>query len=321
MNANIKIQNLNVHFKTKLGNVKAVDNVSLELEKGKVIGLIGETGSGKSVLGLSILRLLADNAVVSGNILYKDIDLLSLDKTAMVGLRGKEIALVPQNPGTSLNPIMRVGKQVAEGIILHKKAKKKEAIDKALALMNKFMMDDNILRAYPFELSGGMKQRVLAAIGISCNPIWLIADEPTKGLDAIVRSQVYETFSKIKERNDTGILLITHDLILAKRLCDKIAVMYAGDVLEIGLSKGILENPQHPYTKGLVNSQPHKHLKPMQGSSPSLIDLPKGCKFHPRCEYAMEKCYLQKPLLYKTAMGSEARCFLFDKIGKGNEGI
>jgi peptide/nickel transport system ATP-binding protein len=321
MNENIKIENLKVHFKTKLGNVRAVDDVSLELEKGKVIGLIGETGSGKSVLGLSILRLLADNAVVSGKIIYKETDLLALDIRKMVGLRGKEIALVPQNPGTALNPIMRVGKQVGECIILHEKASKKQALGRVLNLMKKFMLDTSVLGTYPFELSGGMKQRVLATMGISCNPIWLIADEPTKGLDAIVRGQVYETFNKIKCKNDMGMLLITHDLVLAKKLCHRIAVMYAGDILEIGSSKEILENPQHPYTKGLVDSQPHRNLSPMIGSSPSLIDPPKGCKFHPRCEYAMGRCYLKKPLLYNTTMGSKARCFLFDKAGEGNKGI
>lgn len=321
MKENIKIQNLNIYFKTKAGNVKAVDNVSLQLEKGKIIGLIGETGSGKSVLGLSILRLLANNAVVSGSIIYKDIDILNLNKTDIVGIRGKEIALVPQNPGTALNPIIKVGKQIAEPITLHEKVTRKEANTKVLTIIKRFMMNNNISKDFPFELSGGMKQRVLAAIGISCNPTWLIADEPTKGLDAIVRNQVYETFSKIRERNDTGILLITHDLILAKKLCDKIAVMYAGEILEFGLSKEVLENPKHPYTKGLVNSQPHKNLKPMKGLSPSLINLPKGCKFHPRCEYAMKKCSLEKPLLYKTPMETEARCFLFDKIRKCDKDI
>ncbi|SKC81449.1 ABC transporter ATP-binding protein [Maledivibacter halophilus] len=316
MKENIKIESLNIYFKTKAGNVKAVDNVSLELEKGKVIGLIGETGSGKSVLGLSILRLLAGNAVVSGSIIYKDIDILNLNKTNIVGIRGKEIALVPQNPGTALNPIIKVGKQIAEGIILHEKAKRKEAKTKTLAIIKRLMMDSSISKAYPFELSGGMKQRVLAAIGISSDPTWLIADEPTKGLDAIVRNQVYKTFNKIKKRKDTGILLITHDLILAEKLCDKIAVMYAGDILEFGLSKEVLENPKHPYTKGLVNSQPHMNLKPMKGLSPSLINLPKGCKFHPRCGYAMKKCFLEKPLLYKTPSGSKVRCFLFDKTRK-----
>lgn len=321
MNGNIKIKNLNVHFMTKLGNVKAVDNVSLELEKGKVIGLIGETGSGKSVLGLSILRLLADNAIVSGNIYYEDMDLLSLNKKDMIGLRGKSIALVPQNPGTALNPIMRVGRQITETIISHEKVSKKEGVNRAFSIIKAFMMNRSNLKSYPFELSGGMKQRILAAIGISCNPMWLIADEPTKGLDAIVRGQVYDTFSKIKERNNAGMLLITHDLILARRLCDKIAVMYAGDILEYGLSREVLEKPKHPYTKGLVNSQPHKHLKPMLGSSPSLINPPEGCKFHPRCEGAMKKCSLEKPLLYKTVMGSEVRCFLFDKVEKRNEDI
>lgn len=321
MNENIKITNLNVHFKTKNGNVRAVDNVSLELEQGKVIGLIGETGSGKSVLGLSILSLLAHNAIVSGSICYKDRDLLSLDKRAMMKLRGKEIALVPQNPGTALNPIVRVGRQIAEGIILHGGASKKEAINEAMLLLKSFMMGNNSLRAYPFELSGGMKQRILAAIGIACNPLWLIADEPTKGLDAIVRRQVYDTFSRIKERNDMGILLITHDLMLAKRLCDKIAVMYAGDILEFGPSREVLENPKHPYTRGLIDSQPQRNLKPMQGNSPSLINPPKGCKFHPRCGYALEKCTLEKPLFHDTVMGSEVRCFLFDKIGKRNKDI
>lgn len=311
MNMDICIKNLKIEFPTKEGNVRAVDDISLKINVGKVLGLIGETGSGKSVLGLSILGLMSNNAVISGEILYKDTNLLSLDMNSMRKLRGKEIALIPQNPGTALNPIMKVGKQISEGMNSNRKTRE----IKVLSLLKELFLPNpmKVAKSYPFELSGGMKQRVLASIGICCNPNWIIADEPTKGLDAIVREQVYETLDRITSNRQCGMLLITHDLMLSKNLCDDIAVMYAGDIVEIGKANDVLENSNHPYTKGLVFSQPHKGLKPMEGSSPSLINPPTGCKFSSRCPNKMAMCSLVKPDFYTMENGSKVRCFLFDK--------
>ncbi|WP_125153009.1 ABC transporter ATP-binding protein [Clostridium rectalis] len=311
MTLDIKIKNLNVSFLTNEGTVQTVDDISLKLEMGKVLGLIGETGSGKSVLGLSILNLLPSNACVSGEIFYKNINLLSLNKKLIRNFRGKDIAFIPQNPGTALNPIMKVGNQIGEGVKISKEIKE----SKVLNLLQRFLLSPpgKIKNSYPFELSGGMKQRVLASIGIFNNPNWIIADEPTKGLDAIVRQQVYETLHKITSNTDCGMLLITHDLILSKNLCNTIAVMYASDIIEIGKTSEVLENSKHPYTKGLILSQPHKGLKPMYGFAPSLINPPKGCKFYTRCPNKMDICSLKKPDFYKTKDGSKVRCFLFDK--------
>lgn len=311
MNNNICIDNLNIYFKTKYGDVRAVDHVSLEFHFGKINALIGETGSGKSVLGLSLLGLLADNAVIDGKVIYKKDDLLKLSQKAFQAIRGREIALIPQNPDTSLNPTMKVGKQVAEGINLHQGKGMKEAWKKALSLIEGFMLPAILAKSYPFELSGGMKQRILAAVGISGNPDWIVADEPTKGLDAVVRKQVAETFRKIKEDREMGMVLITHDLLLAGNLADRIAVMYAGDILEIGDAKEVLGDPKHPYTIGLVNSQPHKGMVAMEGFAPSLIKPPKGCKFYPRCPYAKDRCGSEKPGFYHLQNGWKVRCFLF----------
>lgn len=313
MSCDIVIKDLKVYFETSEGQVRAVDGVSLHLAHGKTVGLIGETGSGKSVLGLSILGLLADNALLCGQILYKNQNLLSLETKKIRRLRGKEIALIPQNPGTALNPRLKVGTQITEALTLHKKYTKKQAREFALQLLEELKLPSphKNINAYPFELSGGMKQRILAAMGISCAPLWLIADEPTKGLDAVLRIQVFELMQKIMENTGAGMLLITHDLLLAKKLCAEVAVMYAGQIIEQGESQAIFENPKHPYTIGLIAAQPVKSFRPMMGFSPSLTEPPTGCKFHPRCKCKMARCSEENPDLFEGGSGVKVRCFLF----------
>lgn len=305
----IEISNINVAFKTKEGLVKAVRNISMTLEKGSVFALIGETGSGKSVFGLSLLQLLPSNAAISGEAIYKEKNLLEMNNTEIRGVRGKKISLIPQNPDTSLNPIIKIKRQMEE--ILSDK-EKKDSQEKIIDELKKYQLEDpkRVADSYSFQLSGGMKQRVLTASATIRQPDLIIADEPTKGLDVIVRQEVYKIFEKMKRETNIGFLLITHDLIFANKIADKLAVLYAGEVMEIGLSKDIFADPLHPYTKGFIEAQPYKSLKPIPGMPPSLIDIPKGCSFHPRCAKKMPRCSVDEPDLYIVDQ-RRVRCFLY----------
>lgn len=314
MNTDIKISDLMIHFYTKEGMVRAVDGVDLVFKEGKITGIVGETGSGKSVLGLSILNLLANNAKKTGNIFYKDEDLLSINEEKIRNIRGKEISLIPQNPSTAFNPILKVGEHINELFYYHEKEKKKSCKEKTLEVLRKFsfLSSERVYNSYSFQLSGGMSQRALTAMGMALNPKWIIADEPTKGLDAIVRKQVYSVFKGLKENSGVSMILITHDLMLARKLCDEIVVMYSGKVLEQGSKKGIFNSPKHPYTEGLIDAQPNRKLIPLKGMAPSLTNLPQGCKFHTRCKYVKERCRREEPDMYSTE-DSKVRCFLYDK--------
>lgn len=322
MNTDIEIKDLMIHFYTKEGMVKAVDGVDLLLESGKIIGIVGETGSGKSVLGLSILNILADNAKKSGSILYRGKDLLSLDNENIREIRGREISLIPQNPSTAFNPILKIGTQINELYYYHEKETRRSCKIRSLDHLKKFFFnsEERIYNSYNFQLSGGMSQRALTAMGSALNPQWIIADEPTKGLDAVIRKQVYQVFKDLKEEQGVSMLLITHDLMLASRLCDEIIVMYAGKILEKGTSDRVFNNPMHPYTQGLIDAQPSKKLVPLEGIAPSLTNLPTGCRFHPRCKYAKEVCRFEEPQIY-TVKGSKVRCYLYDKDSGLKEGI
>jgi len=307
----LKISNLNTYFQTPDGNVLAVCDVDIDIKKGEIVGLIGETGCGKSVLGESVLKVLPANAVSTGSILFQDEELINLKQKQMREIRGRRIAVIPQNPSEALNPLIKNKKQIYEAIDHNQKLIGNEKKNKSLGLLTKmhFKEPEKVLDSYPHRLSGGMKQRVLAAMGLCGNPSLLIADEPTKGLDAIVRSQVIETLMLFKENTGTAMMLITHDLNFAVKVCDRIAVMYAGELIEVGSCSEIYNNPIHPYLMGLFLAQPENGLVPIEGASPSLINLPKGCRFHERCEKASEKCSRFHPKMKKLTLTHEVRCW------------
>lgn len=300
-------QDLCVHFATRSGDIPAVNHVSLTFSEQQVTGIIGETGSGKSVLGLSILGLLQSNASVSGKIFLGERELTALSEKELCTVRGKEIALVAQNPATSLNPSVRVGRQIEEVFRLAGRSRADcKRLTLALLRQMAFSSPEQIANAYPFELSGGMRQRVLTAIAVAAHPKWLIADEPTKGLDAVVRNQVYDTFCMVRDQYRAGFIVITHDLLLARKFCDHIIVMYCGRVLETNTAQELFEHPKHPYTQGLITSLPHLGMKPMAGFSPPFTDQPSGCVFHPRCPYAEARCRDEKP--ESTSFGEGSVC-------------
>jgi len=306
----LHIINLRAYFPSQDGLVKAVDAVDLKIEKGERLGLIGETGCGKTVLGMSIIRLLAPSTRIQGQILFKGRDLLNLKEEEMRLLRGKEISMILQNPTTSLNPVLKVGDQIAEVLQLHLGLDKKDAKAKAVEMLAATIIPEASKRAnqYPHELSGGMKERVMIAMGLASHPSFIIADEPTKGLDAVTKGEIVRLIRDMTAGR--SMLMITHDLAAAREICDRIAVMYAGELLEEASADKILKNPQHPYTQGFICSLPSKGLRPIPGTSPSLIDTPSGCRFHPRCPMAIDICKREHPEMIKLENGHSARCFL-----------
>ncbi len=301
----IQTEDLYVRFATHSGDIRAVNHVDLTFPDDLVTGIIGETGSGKSVLGLSILGLLQSNATVEGKIFLGEKELTALTEAELCKVRGREIALVAQNPGTSLNPSIRVGRQIEEVFRLAGESRS-DSRAHTLELLGQMAFPDpeRVARAYPFELSGGMRQRVLTSIAVAARPQWIIADEPTKGLDAVVRNQVYDTFCMVRDQYNVSFIVITHDLLLARKFCDRIVVMYCGRVLETNTAKELFEHPRHPYTRGLIDSLPHLGMKPMPGFSPAFTDQPSGCVFHPRCPYADETCRTVEPKPVACGEGS-----------------
>lgn len=318
----LSIRNLTTIFHTEEGVITACDQVSLDIPAGKTVGLIGETGCGKSVLGMSILRLLPRNATIIGEILYKGQDILSMNADRLRRLRGNEIALLPQSPATSLNPALKIGFQIAEGLHLHRKTPWEQAWSKAIKMLDflKLPEPEKRVQEYPHQLSGGMKQRALAAASITGRPCLLIADEPTKGLDAILRAQVVGVLRQLVRETGAAMLLITHDLKVAASLCDEIAVMYAGEILEHGDAEQVLTKPLHPYTRGLLASLPEHGLHPIPGYSPGLMDVPTGCKFHRRCPLARDLCAVKRPPL-QLNNGSHVRCLFIDQCAEPQQNL
>ena len=307
----LHIRGLSVGFPTRAGTVMAVDDVSLSIGKRETFGLIGETGSGKSVLGMAVMRLLPKSARIGGAIMLDGIDILTLDPEAVRQLRGGSIGLVPQNPGSSLNPVLRVGTQIGEAVRLHRGVSGRAAGQVVDDLLDRMGLPEpeKTARQYPFQLSGGMRQRVLTAIGIAGQPALLIADEPTKGLDAIIRGQVIETLYKAARETKASMLVITHDLQVAEQLCDRVGVMYAGKLLEIQTAETLFSDPKHPYTRALLNATPRKGLVPLPGIAPGLLDRPTGCVFAPRCGLVEIACGNDQAMRGKNG-GAQVRCRL-----------
>src|ERR671939_514198 len=301
----LEVKDLHVHFHTEDGIVRAVDGVSFELERGKVLGIVGESGSGKSVSAMTLMGLTRDvNTRFEGEVLYKGRDLLKLPEAAMQDFRGNEIGMIFQDPMTSLNPVYRVGDQIVEAITTHEKVDKRQAKRRAVDLLRQVGIPNPVERAddYPHQFSGGMRQRAMIAMALSCNPDILIADEPTTALDVTIQAQIIELIDRLKDEFNPSVILITHDLGVVADIADEILVMYAGRVVERGAKRQVFYDPQMPYTWGLLGSIPRldrprpERLHTIKGAPPSLINPPEGCKFRPRCPHAFEKCGDEPPL-------------------------
>ncbi len=316
----LKIENLNVFFNLQSGRFQALHNVSLELEKGKILALVGESGSGKSMTAMSILNLLPNTAQIdSGKIFYNGENLLDFSPKQMQKIRGKEIALIPQDPMTSLNPLYTVGNQLLEVINLHKGLYGKEAEKYAIEALDAVKMPDakERLNAYPHQLSGGMRQRVAIAAALACDAKIIIADEPTTALDVTVQAQIISLLNEIKKDFGTSIILISHDLALVCENADNTAVMYAGSVVEYCHGKDLFFNPKHPYTQALIASLPNvdkENLKTITGTPPSIRDNFAGCPFAPRCEKKFDECEKIKPSLKQISDNTAVSCLLYENL-------
>ena len=315
----IEINDLRTSFFTPEGEMRAVDGVSFSIEEGKTLGLVGESGCGKSVTALSILRLISipPGKVVGGQVLFRGIDLLNLNGKEMRKVRGNEISMVFQEPMTSLNPVFTIGDQIAEAIRLHQGLAKREARQKAIDMLRLVKIADPEARidVYPHQLSGGMRQRVMIAMALSCNPSLLIADEPTTALDVTIQSQILELMKELQQSLGMALLLITHDLGVVAEQADEVAIMYAGKIVEKTIPETIFSQPLHPYTLGLLNSVPgisgkkKKRLEAIPGVVPSPLDLPSGCRFRDRCPRVVEKCSESEPELMEKETGHWVACF------------
>lgn len=309
----LRIRGLRVYFNTPEGLVKAIDNVELDVYEGEVLAIVGESGSGKSVLGLTILGLLPSNTIIKGSIIYDSINLVGLSENTLRKIRGTKIAWIPQDTDASLNPVLKVGFQIAETPLEHGKLNKNLIWDFSEKLLELLGVKPPFLRAreYPHQLSGGMKQRVLVAIGVSGNPRLLIVDEPTKGIDVIRKRKLLNLFKNIKNSNPKlTILLITHDIKFIEELADRIAVMYCGQIAEVSTKTRFFTEPLHPYSKMLLESLPSRGLKPIPGEPPSMINPPMGCRFHPRCPYLLDTCRVLEPPLVEVN-GNYVKCWKY----------
>ena len=325
----LQVKNLHTFFKTRKGIVKAVNDVSYELEPGKTIGIVGESGSGKSVSAMSILQLLDGNGYIAdGEVIFEDRDLTKLSQQEMYEIRGNKISVIFQEPMTSLNPVFTVKRQLSEPFMIHQGMNKKEAEAKALEMLAAVQIPnpEAVLRQYPHQLSGGMRQRVMIAMALACRPKILIADEPTTALDVTIQAQILRLMNDLQRENGTAIIFITHDLGVINEMADDVVVMYCGQVVEQTSAKMIFTNcpTSHPYTEGLMHSIPRidnitDKLEPIPGAVPHPLALPKGCKFAPRCKYATQKCLEDEPKLLEVTPGQKIRCHYPEKEVRNSE--
>lgn len=323
----LSIRGLRSYFVTTEGIVRAVDGVDLDIRKGEVVGIVGESGCGKSTLALSILRLLPDppGKIVGGRVLFGGEDILQMKDYELREIRGGKIAMIFQDPQTTLNPVYTVSNQIGETISIHTDLKDEEVNKKVIEILEKVGISDAPLRAssYPFEFSGGMRQRAMIAMALSCDPNLLIADEPTTNLDVTIQAQILELLIALKEEFNMSILMITHDMGVIAEVSDRIYVMYAGKVMETADALSLFERPIHPYTRGLISSIPSikkraQKLTSIPGSVPSLVSPPKGCRFHPRCQFAHESCEKEEPPLVEVEEGHWVSCLHVDKVISSN---
>ena len=324
----LEINDLNIHYVTEQATFRAVNGIDLSLEEGETLGLVGETGAGKTTTALGILNLIPNppGKIVGGEILYKGENVVTMDQAALRKLRGNEISMIFQDPMTALNPVMRVGDQIVETISLHMECSRAEAVERSLDMLKMVGIGPERSTDYPHQLSGGMKQRVVIAMALACSPALLIADEPTTALDVTIQAQVLEMINDLKNRLKTSVLLITHDLGIVAECCQKVAVMYAGEIVEYGSLRDIFKETSHPYTMGLFRSIPsltrkEKRLNPNDGLMPDPANLPGGCCFHPRCPYADETCRSCHPDLSDAGNGHKVRCFHLEEAKMGHREV
>lgn len=317
----LDVRDLKTSFNTKFGEVQAVRGVSFQLTKGEVVGVVGESGCGKSITMMSVMRLLDKSGYIKdGRIFFEGKDISKITEKEMSKIRGNDIAMIFQDPMTSLNPLLTIGNQIMEPLIIHKKLSKKEAFQKGVELLKLVNIPnpEKRMKQYPHEFSGGMRQRAMIAMALSCNPKLLIADEPTTALDVTIQAQILEIMKNIKENLGTSIIFITHDLGVVADICDRVNVMYGGIIIEKGDVNDIFNNPKHPYTWGLLDSVPsvekeRKRLKPIDGQPPDLLKPPKGCPFYARCNFAMNICRREIPKFYSVNKRHKVSCWLCDE--------
>lgn len=316
----LNVKDLVVHYETEDGTVEAVNGINIELEKRRALGLVGETGAGKTTSALAMLRLVPDppGVVKSGTIELDGEDILGKSVRELERIRGKDISMIFQDPMTALNPVFTVGEQIAESIRLHETVTNEEADERARAMLEMVGIPGFRANEYPHQFSGGMKQRVVIAIALACHTKLLIADEPTTALDVTIQAQVLELMKKLKEEYNTSMIMITHDLGIVAEICDEVAVMYAGRIIEKGTLQDVFNHTKHPYTEGLFNSLPNiedrqARLKPIPGLMPDPTDLPKGCSFSPRCPYATERCQSSRPHPRMVSETHMVECLRYDE--------